>query len=456
MTTNTATNVVRGQAGLPGLVIEIDLPLKELRTLRSEHNLSLYRFETIHLAQREPARSPFFAFRGDEIVPESKVDKKSIRALAQGIAEHLWNNTWPGEEPFGLLGDYDPVAEQHDPPLASPMFQALGALALARYAQSPGLDDATRQTYMDRAAQLLIDVHTIGKGEDDPYATPTSCAAIVCAALEAPALQQHEAIGTLLDSAATTVLNTLQRDEAGNDVFRKPTVEKKQSNTRDTKSQQSGKQNSVDRTIAPHGRALLAWAFTRLAAHERTDIEMAQRAVQAAWKDVTPDQAVILLPWIGWAEIELAEHTGGPMPHGEKIDTVIEALDNARLDRSAPGDLVGGLPLRRGKSRRRLADTQTLRPAAFMATAVRESRLTPSDQRWSALGRHLRTMRFVMQLQMTEHDLWRVRGVDAARGGLRNAAWDLSQPVAAQCMGLLTAVETLRTLHALETGHGGQ
>ena len=74
---------------------------------------------------------------------------------------------------------------------------------------------------------------------------------------------------------------------------------------------------------------------------------------------------------------------------------------------------------------------------------LRDPDLTPPEEAPAALGRHLRTVRYLMQLSVREESTWSVRNPGRALGGIRAATWDSRQPAAAQAIGLLAAAETL-------------
>ena len=72
------------------------------------------------------------------------------------------------------------------------------------------------------------------------------------------------------------------------------------------------------------------------------------------------------------------------------------------------------------------------------------------------MDRHLATIRFLMQLTVRETSAWSLQNPARAMGGVRAAVWDADQPVAAQALGLLTAVETLWSLEDLAQHNGNQ
>jgi len=462
LATNTARAIVDGQAGLPGLVIELGEPMRQLRELRRDRNVSVYRFETVTLAQRTPDATPFAPFRGDTLVSESHIDGQAIRALADGIAGHVLNHRWPGDEPHGLLGNYDPIADQHEPLIAAPMEQALGALALARYAgvSDPPLQHA-EQAHAS-ANQLLDDLAIVTEGEDDPLADPVTCAAIVCAAFEPTIAIDSQHTQTFVQRAREKVLKAFAhasqhdapfpRSDNHADTTNGPPSAHNTNNASDSSENEQNEQQEEREPLAmdAHGRALLAWAIVRLAVDGKekdVEVDEARAAIESVFEHVEPAHAVATLPWLGWAAMELAEHTGASIGAAHRLAELFEVLEAARLGRDAAPDLRGGFALTRGRADHRLADAQTLRPAAFVASAVDERTIMPDDQRLAALGRHLRTMRFLVQVQVSDDDIWRYpREAADARGGLRNATWDATQPVSAQALGLLTAVETLKSL----------
>ena len=62
----------------------------------------------------------------------------------------------------------------------------------------------------------------------------------------------------------------------------------------------------------------------------------------------------------------------------------------------------------------------------------------------------------VLLYTVRETSAWSLQNPARALGGVRAAVWDADQPVAAQALGLLTAVETLWSLEALAQHNGNQ
>jgi hypothetical protein len=206
------------------------------------------------------------------------------------------------------------------------------------------------------------------------------------------------------------------------------------------------------RSLDPHGKALVAAAFARLALQTRQPEQRAvvREAIDRAWDSVPAHRRVALLPWIGWAESDYATLGGFDPARAEdlmELQTVLDAVRISPLASADRSDLAGGFAFSVARGSR--PDAQTTRPAAWLASAIRDPALIDPEAAPAALGRHLKTMRFLVQLAVDDSMLWAIRNPSRAVGGLRKAPWDSDQPVAAQAMALLTAAETLITLDEL-------
>ena len=410
---------------LPALAVDVGLAVMPLPELARRFDVSLYRFRTTDLAQATPRGQPFQTTRGDVLVLDEAVTRASIEQLARGIADHLAASLAQVGDPVGLMGTYRPSTDRYEPLIAPPLEQALAAWALTRYGGLPNLDAETAARMHALGARLLEDLSVVAPGETDPLLSAVACAAIVHAALEHPTFLAGDRAPRLFREAAARVRCGWTEHDGFIDVDEQVSV-------------------------PPHARALIASAMSRLLAADMTGIDdsTARGALDAAWESVPPHGRVALLPWIGWGEVDYAAATGRPVA-AAKLRELRDLLDAARLDsvtlvKAGSPDLAGGFEL----SRRRngLATSQTLRPAAMLAWMIRHPDFTPPDEASLALGRMLRTMRFVTQLAVRDSLLWSCPDPARAAGGIRQATWDWDQPVPAQALALVTAVEMLRSL----------
>jgi hypothetical protein len=420
----------RPARSIQALAIELGLAPAETHSLLGRREVTAYRFKTLHLAQAAPGGPPVPVFRGQSLVEIASVTRRSIGGLADAIAGHILAtpfNAPAGQAAghLGLMGDYDTVRDRFEP-AASPLEQALLAYALARYGRAPGVDSDRAAEARDLARRTLRALAVVGPGEGDPLVGPTLCAAIVLAALEDPKMAEDPAVRGLLAAATDQLVRTIRAgDWAG--------------------------------ASSPHRRALIAAGASRLAAAgteqpPRLDPAAIRGAIDAAWAAAPHEQAVALLPWIGLAESWHAGERGYEPGTVERLQRLAEVLEQSRIGTTArpgPPDMHGGFALASGGTRHAAstrATAQSLRPAAFLAAMARDPALVPPEQAGAALGRHLLTVRFVMQLTVRQDSRWSLPDPDRALGGIRAAPSRSDLPAAAQAMGLLTVVETLWTL----------
>jgi hypothetical protein len=428
--TNSAGRVERV---VPTLAVELGLMPARLAELTRRFGVSVYRFRTVHMAQPAPGGPPFITFRGDDLVLDQDVTQPSLVDLARGVAEHLMGSAAPVEDPVGLLGTYRPMSDHYDPLIAPPLEQALAAWALARYGRLLGDAEPAARQAAAAAGQVLADLAQVAPGESDPQADPAACAAIVVAALEHPDLRGHREVPELLARARDRV--------------------------RAAYTHENGFARVNDAPVTPNGQALIAWALSRLLVTGADDVDagFVRSAIDTAWATVPEPQQFSLMPWLGWAEADFAAATGEPIANAQRLQTIRRLADASRVgspDRPGPADLAGGLALTGAD--RLTATAQTLRPAAFLAWMVRQPELTPRfDDAVGALDGTLATARFAMQLSVREPSAWAYRNPGRALGGIRAAAWDCNQPVAAQALGLVFAVETLASIDAVAGAPGG-
>lgn len=414
---NTAAHVERHLAALP---VEIGLAPLPLADLARQFDVSIYRFGATCLAQPLPQEPPVPTFRGETVVADSAVTRRAIDELGRSLAEHLMGTMAPLGEPRGVMGTYRPAPDRYEPLIAPPLEQALAAWALARYGATHGIDGDVAARCLEASDRILLELQEVIEGEADPLASAVTSAAVVLAALErGRELESDE----FLAAAAAGARAAYQPGSGFQE--RDPSV-----------------------PIPPHGRALVAAALARMLAAGAPDMDarLVRDALDAAWQSVPPHQHVALLPWIGWGESDWARATGGWARAGELIEVrdLVEASRVGTPARPGPPDLAGGFALAQGD--RVVATAHSLRPAAYLASMARDPALTPPDEAGAALGRVLKTVRFVMQLSVRPEAAWAYRNPARSAGGIRAATWDSDQPVPAQALGLVFIAETLGSL----------
>lgn len=442
--TNTADDL---NGRMLGLAMKSGLQAGDLRDLSKKTDTTFYRFRTVHAVQIASGQTPFQTYRGQALVFADSINRQSIRALADGLASHLQASMWPDppvdpnsaqaaappvRKPLGLMGDYRVVADDYRPMIAAPLEQALAAFGLLRYSAVPEINLMPRLAARHSGRQLLIDLSVVAEGEQEFRHDAATCAAIVYAMTASPELLNEPALHTMWIESSNVVLNSYDRERANFKAV-----------------QADGREVE----LSAHAQALIAGAMCRLLVMRQLeqvktlspDPIVIRMAMDRAWSSVFEPQRVALLPWIGWAEADYARAESQPLAHVADLKKILVALDKARLGPGAeqrPLDLWGGFEFT-GEDGTMGPDSQTARPAAWVGSILIDPRLVPVDQQAAALDRHLQTMRFLTQLTIREPDRYSLRSPAAAMGGIRASLWNSHQPVAAQALALLAAVETL-------------
>jgi len=426
-----------GVGVLRSLAAQLSLPALDLAELERQGDVTIYRFRTIHLAQTDPRAFPHHASRADQLVLPEEATLDGVRRAAGAIVAHIGTRTWrdpdPSDDtpaPAGLMGDYRPIADDYEP-IAAPLLDlALASFALLRYAaaDSAALDGA------DQARSLGLDIlrdftrldPLLHAERDDPVTT----ALLVYALCEVSDLAGHHELGALLESALMRLRESVTTKGTVHRLSRGPEAPQ----------------------INAHEQALVTGAMARATSRGlpgSPSLAIVQAAIEKTW-DMTPEpERVALLPWIGWAEADLASGQVGPAERSTPLDRLWPLLEASRIHsgpETAP-DLVGGLALAAaepGSPPR--ATAQCLRPAAWMASHLADWSGIDEAAHEAALEAHRALVRFIMQLTVREGSEWRFRSPQRCLGGIRAAPWDVDQPLAAQAMGLLTLAETIRTL----------
>lgn len=414
------------------------LGLADLETLLDVHKVVLYRFRTTHLAQTAPGAAPIFLTRGGRVVGLGELSGAELRSMADRIAEHMLTKRWPGREPFGLVGSYDPCRDVYDPRLASPIEQLTTCLSLVRYASLLGPQTLRARELVAFVDQTLTDLITVEAGEENPTSDLAAAAAWVVLDAERRDLD--------IDGAPPCPAECPRAVLGAYDLS-------------------AGFVTGVARPVEP----LVALALVELARAERPGvlrkegIMLAESAVRRVFRDAAPGGLVAEMPWLGWAELRLAAlkgEDGTEIPSAVGLRQMRRTIwehqvgmtdEAARETRVGGTDMVGGIVFDTGASGGgRLPTWQTARALAFAATMLADDRLTPTADKPLELAKLLGGLRFLRQLQADESTEWMYQSRRRSYGGIRAAAWDQRMPPDASSMTLMTLCESLRALNAME------
>ncbi len=170
------------------------------------------------------------------------------------------------------------------------------------------------------------------------------------------------------------------------------------------------------------------------------------------------------MPWLGWAQLRVSEDPNAR--DGDKLLDIPSAIAlrqmrsdcwKHQLSVTDAGedamDMAGGIVFTKGLADGRAGNPyptwQCVRPLAFIATMLRDPRLTEPQERPEQIVRLMQAARFLRQLQVDEASAWMYPDPSLAIGGIRASTWDNSLPVDATSMTLLFVVELIKSLDEL-------
>lgn len=404
-------------------ISRLGLPARPLGELMRATGLVVYRFPVRHLVQPREQAAPEFLYRGGRIIATNEVTGSRLREAASLIAAHIISHAWPGQEPFGMLGDYKTVNDRYDPHIAPPLEQAGCALALAFYARTPGIP--AREAIRSRrfAAEVLSALTVVAQEETDPLSDPLACAMWLAAE---DALRSTDAARLLPDEFRTKALGVVRATLSADHVW--------------------------TAAAPPQGRSLIAWSLALAATRDDSLREAASAAVRSVFRETDPARLVSELPWLGWAELALLR----PDEEVPALLALVQLRDTAytfQLTEKSIGsdspDFLGGIVFTR--TRTPLPTWNALRPLTFFATMLGDPRLTPDGEVIAELARMKPSLRYLLQLMIDDPLTHMMRDRDRSRGGVRTALWDQTASLEPAAMALLCLSETL---HAMEARGG--
>ena len=409
----------------------LDLPPVELADLRSSHQAVALRFSTSHLAQVEPRSGPTFLERGGRYVPIGEVSGARLRDAAAAMAQHLQTSTWSeGSGPWGLRGDYRAISGKYDPAVAPPRSQALAALALARFARSPGVDGDSATVALESAGRLIVELAVVTRDEADPLADPVSAAIIAVAAATVvdadPTIEGAMDIGALgaRARAATRAMGAVAADPAS--------------------------------TTTDEELAVVAWSLAaasrRFDGGAAEDRALAEALVSQLVRRVGAAGLITVAPWVPWAMLEL--HPVGEVPGAVALIDFRALVWARQIGDSVVGtedqDFEGGVVL--GPTSAPPNAAHTLRAIGAMPAMLADPRVTPDDQLLAELAAVRRSLRFVVQLMFRTDETYLARDPNRAIGGVRPALWEAIAADDATSMALITVCDALRAVRARSGG----
>lgn len=384
--------------------------------IASRHGAAYYRFISVHLAQEAPGAPARFLFRAGGITDGATFDSDSIATMGEIIAHHL-GRLAPVTGGPGVDGVYWPLLGKSDPDETTPLDLALAAIALKEFSGTvqsiPGRADAA----MDASATALRLMQRLSQMGDAAMRDPGTAAAtrVALVMVLRDIYADDSELGSLTDRAL----------KATADIY------------------------TMDKGFSPacteRCKPLVVYMMTALSEPGSHQRGLAEDALRRLYRETKPEMLVAHMPWLGRAEIIAAAEQ---VPAAAALREMREATWRHQLTHDDAGpdapDLVGGIVFT--SSRVLLPTWQTARPLSFLATMIRDPRLTDEKDRAGELARALASLRFVRQLCVDDDAATLVLDPSVALGGVRASPWDQRLAPEAAALALISTSETLRTL----------
>lgn len=406
------------------LMQQLRIPLDQFNEIGVKPRYQLYRFQVIHMVKIAPDKPAELLYRGDVLTPVKPLSGAGLADLGRDLAGHLVKRQLNDGH---FLGMYLPSSDEFKPRLASLHDEALACYALARYATVPGLDEAEAR-HVALTARLgletmLEELVRVNKPISDRWG-PTEASMALMALLQTPGtgdmVQHREQLVNLLmrmirtDGRVTTLL---------------------------------GPKRGEQPKVVPMYQARVAAALVMLY-HRTRQPEILQKARQVlavGWGDLKGGSPTALMPWIAYAEFDLARldlPTVGLLKLREAAAEYWQLQIKAEMageGREFGLDSVGGLKM--GGSIYGEPTIQSAAPLAMLGRALSVDKFVPRDDqvRWlldAGLG-----ARYLHQLTMRPQSGYYLRNPGQANGGVRMSMWDNRQTLSGTAVSLLAVAD---------------
>lgn len=386
---------------IAGMTGDMALSLRPLEEVLEAENVSVLRFRTRHVAQLKPGADARLIERGGKIVSPSAIrSRESLETWGDGLASFLVR--------MRGVGTYNPIAGNAAEP-ATPLTSSMRMYALFRYANIAKDEELAREAREEasRTANALLALIA----EGNRIGAPADALLAVCFAQGLEYDERLEEARQRLPKALNSMAGKIDQ-------------------------------------FPPAERPMIAWALAVIGEKEKAlEIMPACRRVES--QGMYPS----LMPWLGYAEMELAGEDGD-IPTAVAMRLMRTKMWEYQLTladvKGFSPDLQGGIVF---TAARNPAPTWiAARPLSFVASMLGDGRFTTPDELPSEMSDLFDSLRFLRQLSAGEHESHMYQNQAESLWGTRAALWAQDMPIPASAMTLLTICETLESLDELASG----
>lgn len=411
---STLASQVIGEGGAAAV---LDQP----KIIIQRHGLRFSRFRVTHLAQPSPGQPPVLLFRGQRVVPwQSAMTRAELEAFGRRIAHHLLKR----------LTDEGPAKLAKDDPAR------LLAIFACQTAQTKGIawSTAADPNFL-RMLNLRDEI-----GKESPK-VETYLKALFLAGLTA---EQVGLRGVNASPDADVGYSAIDHADL---LIASPASDLH-------RTEQLLSLNLLARVTMPGSRPE-RWKTLIF----RNDRAALRARISEMFASAAPGTLVNDMPWLGDAAMRVS--ASGDVLAAEPLREMRAQLweHQFTLAKSTPDtqDMLGGITFTMKTVDGRPAafpTWQCARPLTFVATMLRDPRLTEPKERAPELVKLLSALRFLRQLQVDDASAWLYSDPSKAVGGIRASVWDSSLPIDASSMTLLCVAEAIDSLDELTSPMG--
>lgn len=408
---------------------------------------SLQRFTVLHLVRPGPAQPMRQLIRGNLIVQQQVIDKRTLEGLAERTArflDQLIVTDLAGQK-LRVRGAYEPSRDRYDPKWSQERQAALLAYALMRHARIRFDEDNAGESMRSRALRVLRLVEQL-----EPEALPEpgkprhlTAALMLMALCESP-IDLEPAQIQLRQRLGKALVDLHHPEGGGYRVM-------------------AGADERLSRENAAVVTAALAAWYEQT--RDRALIQPVWAVLTDLMKENNRQARVIDLLWVGHALAKAGPILAKNHPQPDTAAGDLAAWKQTLADNLAllseqqirskpalgPDDVAGGFILTPAPPGSPPNPTwQSAMPLTIIALGLRDPDIVPPDSLFGPLLTAQLGARFLGQLMITQPSAYYLRDIEPALGGVRNTLWDNTLYPDSASMTLLAFTELQQTLTALE------
>ncbi|HYE62664.1 MAG TPA: hypothetical protein VD997_11770 [Phycisphaerales bacterium] len=430
-------------SGDPALAVKID-PKGQPAELRKDGRVVFQKFRVTHVAQSDESGAATVLVRGGRIVQPLEVTTPALTSFADTLARHLRARVdWKSPD-LTMTGSVMPF-QGRTLAQASTVEKLITTAALARHAR--------RHKGMTKPFNLeLLDIHRLrASASNDALRGPVESAAWIIASREIDRAPQPYEPTAVLDPSGNFVdkgNNTPDLEKVRIDPVLRAQIGARVVAAYDPETGWTAEVPDGAKGFVAYALAIESTAENLDAAERTARRARADQAIRSIFTDTPPAKLVGQMPWLGMAELLLAENDVPAAPALESVRELVWKHQLTSEDSAGEADdLIGGIVFT--SSANPLPTAQSVRPVLLLAIMARDRRLTTDDQAWRELSRLLSASRFLRQLSIDHWSAYAAVDPVAADGGVRSSLWDQRQPVEATALTLWAVCEVLETTEEL-------